>query len=167
MFPIICIIHYFSCKQQRSNRTNIHLFIVFHLLVQPVQNVFHFSVHAVLVRPGTALAPACHPLKVIPPASLTHHWSPTISLTGINAAPVQTCADHGVVDASKVNPFTTVSPNNWYWSLLKHVWTGAADRMRSSPAGDPTFLALRWNWNRVRKTYQVHEPNKWKRNASL
>ena len=91
----------------------------------------------------------------IAPTGLTHHWSTTIPLTGVNSTLLQACADHGVMDLSWVSFITASAIDYGDLSLLKNVWSHSTGS-KSAPAGDPAFGTVSWFGNGKGKTYQIY-----------
>ena len=60
--------------------------ILFHFIRDPRHQIFYFGIDTKFPFSSTPISPACGPVKIVSPASFTHHWSPTISLTGINTS---------------------------------------------------------------------------------
>ena len=136
-----------------------------HFTVDPCQQVFHFGVDTKLPRRSTSIAPARGALKVIPPTSLTHHRSSTISLTGVNSSLVQARADHGVMDLSWVGFITPGATDHGNLNLLKNVWCGSTGS-KSAPARDPAFSTVSWFGDGMGKTNQIYPPKKRERKHS-
>ena len=130
-----------------------------HFAVKPRQHVFHLGVDTKLPRTSTSITPAGGAMKIKLPASLTHHRSPTIPLTGVDSTLVQSRADHGVMDLSWVGFIASGATHHWNLDLLKVVWS-CASRGKSPPARDPAFGTVSWCSDGLGKTHQVYEPRK-------
>ena len=124
-----------------------------------MQQIFHLSVNSKLPRASASITPACDTLQVVPSTSLTHHWSPTVSLARINSTLIKPSADHGVVDLSWVGSVATSTTYDRYWSLLKFV-RSSASRCKPPPACDPASGTVSWRGYGVWKTYQIYVSKK-------
>ena len=129
-----------------------------HFAVEPLHHVCHLSVDTKLARTGTSITPAGGAMQIELPASLTHHRSPTIPLTGVFSSLVQACADHGVMDLSWVGFITASTTDHRDLDLLKLVWSGASGS-KSTPARDPAFGTVSWCGKAaLGQTHQIHVP---------
>ena len=133
--------------------------IVWQRLVNPWQQVFHLSIDPKLLWSSTSIAPTGGAMQIKLPTSLTHHRSTTIPLTGVNSTLLQACADHGVMDLSRVSFITASAIDYRNLSLLKNVWSHSTGS-KSAPARDPAFGTVSWFGDGMGKTHQIYVPNK-------
>ena len=133
------------------------LLVFGHFVFEPFHHVMHLGVDSKPARRGTAVAPAGHALQVIPAAFLARHRPPWISLTGVDAALVQTGADHRVVDLPGVGFFTAGVAGHGDRNLLEEGRSGPA-RREAAPTSDPALLAVTRSLDTIGQTGQVDVP---------